>query len=130
VYAVGVCVALPPIEPPPVPTGVPKTGYMIETMAYAAALNIQAVLEGREPEAVASWNAICLADMGDTGIAFVAMPEMPPRNVNWMKKGKWVHYAKVAFERYFLRKVRRGTAENIFEKYVLKTMGIEKLRPS
>ncbi len=130
VYAVGVCVAIPPIEPTPVPTGVPKTGYMIETMAHATALNIRAALEGRDPEAVASWNAICLADMGDTGIAFVAMPEMPPRNVNWMKKGKWVHYAKVAFERYFLRKVRRGTADNIFEKYVLEALGIHKLRPS
>ncbi len=130
VYGVGVCVAIPPIEPTPVPTGVPKTGYMIETMAHASALNIRAAIEGRQPEAVPSWNAICLADMGDTGIAFVAMPEMPPRNVNWMKKGKWVHYAKVAFERYFLRKVRKGTAENIFEKYVLKSLGIEKLRPS
>ncbi len=130
VYGVGVCVAIPPIEPTPVPTGVPKTGYMIETMAHASALNIRAAIDGRQPEAVASWNAICLADMGDTGIAFVAMPEMPPRNVNWMKKGKWVHYAKVAFERYFLRKVRKGTAENIFEKYVLKSLGIEKLRPS
>ncbi len=130
VYAVGVCVAIPPIEPTPVPTGVPKTGYMIETMAHAAALNIRAVLDGREPESVASWNAICLADMGDTGIAFVAMPEMPPRNVNWMKKGKWVHYAKVAFERYFLGKVRRGTADNIFEQYLLGALGIHKLRPS
>ncbi len=130
IYAVGVCVAIPPIEPTPVPTGVPKTGYMIETMALAAAENIRAVLDGRKPEAVPTWNAICLADMGDTGIAFVAMPEMPPRNVNWMRKGRWVHFAKVAFERYFLRKVRRGITENIFEKYMLKTLGIDKIKAS
>ena len=56
-------------------------------------------------EARATWNAICLADFGDTGAAFVALPQIPPRNVTWAKEGKWVHLAKVAFEKYFLRKV-------------------------
>ena len=128
IFGVGVCVAIPPIEATPVPTGVPKTGYMIETMGFATAVNIRAVLDGREPQAEATWNAICLADMGDTGIAFVAMPEMPPRNVNWMKKGKWVHLGKVAFEKYFLRKVRKGVSESVYEKYILRTLGIEKLK--
>ncbi len=127
IYATGVCVAIPPVEPTPVPTGVPKTGYMIETMSHAAALNIRAAIDGREPHARPSWNAICLADMGDTGIAFVAIPELPPRNVNWMKKGRWVHAAKVAFEKYFLRKVRRGIAESAYEGYILRMLGIEKL---
>ena len=129
IYSIGVCVAIPPIEPTPVPCGVPKTGYMIETMGHAAALNIRAVLDGKQPYAEATWNAICLADMGDTGIAFVAQPEMPPRNVNWMKKGKWVHLGKIAFEKYFLRKVRKGTVESVYEKYLLKGFGIEKLKP-
>ncbi len=30
VYSLGVCVAIPPIGPTPVPVGVPKTGFMIE----------------------------------------------------------------------------------------------------
>ncbi len=127
VYATGVCVAIPPVEKTPVPTGAPKTGYMIETMSHAAALNIRAQLDGKEPHAKPSWNAICLADMGDEGIAFVAMPQLPPRNVNWMKKGKWVHLAKVAFEKYFLRKVRQGTIETFYEKRTLQLLGIEKL---
>jgi len=38
-----------------------------------------------------TWNAICLADFGDTGAAFVALPQIPPRNVNGFKKDKWVH---------------------------------------
>ncbi len=129
IYSVGVCVAIPPIEATPVPCGVPKTGYMIETMGHAAAVNIRAVLDGREPHAEATWNAICLADMGDTGIAFVAQPEMPPRNVNWMKKGKWVHLGKIAFEKYFMRKIRKGITESVYEKYVLKGFGIDKLKP-
>lgn len=128
VYSVGVCVAIPPIEATPVPTGVPKTGYMIESMATAAATNIRAAIDGKEPHAEATWNAICLADMGNTGIAFVAIPEIPPRNVNWMAEGKWVHAAKIAFEKYFLLKVRHGMTEPVYEKYVLKAMGLERLR--
>jgi sulfide:quinone oxidoreductase len=58
-----------------------------------------------------TWNAICLADMGDTGAAFVALPQIPPRNVNWFKKGKWVHLAKIAFEKYFMRKMKTGNSE-------------------
>lgn len=128
VYGVGVCVAIAPLGATPVPSGVPKTGYMIETMAHAAAKNIRAAIDGREPEAEATWNAICLADMGDTGIAFVASPQIPPRNINWMKKGKWVHLGKIAFEKYFLHKVKKGTVERVYEKYTLKTLGIEKLK--
>lgn len=128
VYGVGVCVAIPPIEQTPVPTGVPKTGYMIESMATAACENIRASMEGRPPHAKATWSAICLADMGDTGTAFVAIPEIPPRNKNWMKKGKWVHWAKVGFETYFMRKVRKGIGEPAYERLVLKLMGLERLK--
>ena len=85
-------------------------------------------LEGKAPSHKATWNAICLADMGDTGAAFVALPQIPPRNVNWFKKGKWVHLAKVAFEKYFLRKMKKGTSEPIYEKYILKQLGIERLK--
>ena len=129
VYAVGVCVAIPPVEATPVPTGAPKTGYMIESMVSAAAHNIRAELDGRQPDAKATWNAVCLADMGDTGIAFVALPEIPPRNVNWFSEGKWVHVAKVAFERYFIRKMKRGTSEPFYERLLMTALGITKLKP-
>ena len=126
IYAIGVCVAIPPVEATPVPTGAPKTGYMIETMVTATAHNIRAVLDGKEPDYKATWNAICLADFGDTGAAFVALPQIPPRNVNWFKEGKWVHLAKIAFEKYFIRKMKKGTTEPIYEKYVLGVLGIKK----
>ena len=128
IYAVGVCVAIPPVEATPVPTGAPKTGYMIESMVSAAALNIQEQLQGREPKAKATWNAICLADFGESGIAFVALPQIPPRNVNWFVEGKWVHLAKIAFEKYFMRKMKKGVSEPIYEKFVLKALGILKLK--
>ena len=127
IFAAGVCVAIPPVEATPVPTGAPKTGYMIETMVTAIVRNIEADMAGKPATATGSWNAICLADMGDTGAAFVALPQIPPRNVNWFKKGKWVHLGKIAFEKYFLYKMKNGTSEPIYEKYLLKLMGIERL---
>lgn len=127
IYSVGVCIAIPPVEATPVPTGTPKTGYMIESMVAATVHNISNDIKGLPVDRKATWNAICLADMGDTGAAFVAMPQIPPRNVAWMKKGKWVHYAKVAFERYFIRKMKKGSTEPLYEKYVLKALGIGKL---
>ena len=127
IFSAGVCVAIPPVEVTPVPTGAPKTGYMIESMITAIVHNIAAELEGKPADSKGTWNAICLADMGDTGAAFVALPQIPPRNVNWFKKGKWVHLAKVAFEKYFMYKMKNGTSEPIYEKHVLKLLGIERL---
>src|SRR5690606_11930332 len=71
IHSFGVCVAVQPVEATPVPTGAPKTGFMIESMVTAVARNIQAELNGQAATAEATWNAICLADMGDTGAAFV-----------------------------------------------------------
>jgi sulfide:quinone oxidoreductase len=124
IFSAGVCVAIPPVEATPVPTGAPKTGYMIETMVTAIVHNIAADLNNQPATAKATWNAICLADMGDTGAAFVALPQIPPRNVNWFKKGKWVHLAKIAFEKYFMRKMKTGNSEPVYEKYVLKLVGL------
>ena len=129
VFALGVCVAIAPTGPTPVPVGVPKTGFMIESMVSAIAANLDAILDGREPTAEASWNAICLADFGDEGIAFIAQPQIPPRNVNWSSQGKWVHLAKIGFEKYFLRKIRKGESEPFYEKLALDRIGVHNLKP-
>jgi sulfide:quinone oxidoreductase len=128
IFSAGVCVAIPPVEVTPVPTGAPKTGYMIESMVSAICENIVAEINGKPADVRGSWNAICLADFGDTGAAFVALPQIPPRNVTWAKQGKWVHLAKIAFEKYFLRKVRTGSLTPVYETYVLKVLGIEPLK--
>jgi len=128
VYSLGVCVAIPPVGPTPVPVGVPKTGFMIESMVTAIAHNLARELDGKEPDTEASWNAVCLADFGDGGVAFVAEPQIPPRNLNWSGEGKWVHLAKIGFEKYFLHKVRRGTSEPFYETMALKALGLRKLR--
>ena len=129
IFSAGVCIAIPPVEPTPVPTGAPKTGYMIESMVTAIVHNIKADLTGYPVASKATWNAFCLADLGDTGAAFIAVPQIPPRNITWFKKGKWVHWSKIAFEKYFLRKMRVGVSEPVFEKWALKLMGVAKLKP-
>ena len=126
VYAVGVCVALAPKEPSPVPTGVPKSGYMIESMVSAAAANILASLENRPVDKVPSLGALCLADMGNTGMAFLAVPQVPPRNITWARAGKWVHLAKGIFEFYFLRKMRKGNPEPAYERFLLEKLGLRR----
>ncbi|WP_350433353.1 FAD/NAD(P)-binding oxidoreductase [Shewanella sp. H8] len=128
IFAGGVCVAIPPAEMTPVPTGMPKTGYMIESMMTAIAHNLHSIIvENVAPKSKGTWNAICIADMGDTGAVFVAIPQIAPRNVSWFAKGKWAHLAKIGFEKYFLRKMKTGSSEPLYEKYGLKLMGITRL---
>jgi sulfide:quinone oxidoreductase len=128
IYSIGVCIAIPPLEQTPVPTGTPKTGYMIESMVTATAHNIRAELDGKQPKEKGTWNALCLADFGDSGVAFLAMPQIPPRNVQWSSSGKWVHLAKIGYEKYFMRKVRKGISEPYYERLTLKMLGIMRLK--
>ncbi|NOX91574.1 MAG: NAD(P)/FAD-dependent oxidoreductase [Gammaproteobacteria bacterium] len=128
IYSAGVCIAIPPVEVTPVPVGTPKTGYMIESMVTAIVYNVVEELEGKAPSHTATWNAICLIDMGDTGAVFVALPQIPPRNVNWFKKGRWAHVAKIAFEKYFIHKMKKGSSGLAYEKYMLKMLGINQLK--
>ncbi|MDQ7079382.1 MAG: FAD-dependent oxidoreductase [Paracoccaceae bacterium] len=128
VFAVGVCIAIPPLEKTNVPVGVPKTGYMIESMVAAAAANIGQMLRGKEPTHEGTWNAFCLADFGDKGVAFLAQPQNPPRNMNWAGEGKWVHLAKIAFEKYFMRKIRKGQSEPYFERAIMNMIKVTRLK--
>jgi sulfide:quinone oxidoreductase len=128
IYSVGVCIALAPVEKTPLPVGTPKTGYMIESMVTAAAHNIKDELAGNEPSDIPSLSALCLADLGDTGVAFLAVPQIPPRNITWLSHGRWVHWAKIGFEKYFMRKISKGISEPFYERIMLKLMGVVRLK--
>ncbi len=128
IYAIGVCIAIAPPIATPVPTGVPKTGFMIESMVTATAHNIPRAIRGEDPDEQPTWNALCLADFGNEGAAFLAMPQNPPRNLNWSSKGRWVHWAKLGFEWYFMRKIRQGVSEPFYEKMVMRMLKITKLK--
>jgi len=106
VYAVGVAIAIAPPAPTPVPVAVPKTGHMTELMAQAAAHNIAAALKGGTKVDGLALPSTCIADAGDTAFYLVADPFLPPRNHVVHKRGKWAHYLKLAFEQYYLARIR------------------------
>jgi sulfide:quinone oxidoreductase len=53
----------------------------------------------------------------------VAIPQIPPRNVNWFSEGTWVYLAKIAFEKYFIRKMKKGSSEPFYEKSIIEDAG-------
>lgn len=100
------------------PAGVRKTGQMSEMMAKVAAQNIVADITGSSEHrdlALADLSAICILDAGDNGIIFkadhvlahglYANDSQPTARV---MSGPQAHWAKLAFERYFITSCRRG----------------------
>lgn len=110
VFAVGVAMAIAQPEQTPVPTGVPKTGFMTVRMAKTAARAIAAEITGGEPPGQYDMDVVCLMDMGSTAAYMSASPLLPPRQKMTLKKALWARWMKVAFERYFLNRTRRGLA--------------------
>jgi sulfide:quinone oxidoreductase len=108
VFAVGVAMAIAPREATPVPTGVPKTGDMTVRMAKSAAAAIAADVTGRAPPPADELGLVCLMDMGNTAAIMKAYPVLPPRQSSYLRKAVWARWLKLAFERYFLWKMRNG----------------------
>jgi sulfide:quinone oxidoreductase len=110
VFAAGVAVALQAPDETPVPCGTPKTGYLSEEMAKVVAHNIVASIHGEKmvslpPGAI---DAKCVLDAGNTGIIMLADHFLEPREHAWLIPGPEAHWAKLAFEKYFLATRRRG----------------------
>jgi sulfide:quinone oxidoreductase len=110
VYAAGVAIAIAPPQPTAVPAGVPKTGQMSETMAKVAAHNIAADIQGgaRRTLPLAELAAICVLDAGNNGIVFKADRVLGDGDHARVMAGPQAHWAKLAFERYFLASRKRG----------------------
>ncbi|UBF30642.1 FAD-dependent oxidoreductase (plasmid) [Kovacikia minuta CCNUW1] len=129
VYAVGVVTQLKPVEPTPIPIGVPKVGQMTEEMVMTVAHNIAldlGVISGQPIKP--TLQAICFADFGDTGALFLADPLLPDseghRRRAFTTKGVWVSWAKTAFEKYFMDKMRVGWTMPWFERIGLRAIGL------
>lgn len=108
IFAIGVAIAIAPPEATPVPTGVPKTGYMTVKMAKTAAATIASDITGRTPPPADELGVVCLMDMGNTAALMKAYPVLPPRQSSFTKKAIWAKWLKVQFEKYFLWKMRNG----------------------
>jgi sulfide:quinone oxidoreductase len=135
IYAIGVVVEIKPQEETPIPLGVPKTGQMTEAMGMAVAHNIAIELGVISAQPVTpTLDAICFADFGDTGILFLANPVLPDVFTGKRRRavalsGAWVSWAKTAFEKYFLAKMRFGAAVPWFERLGLKLLGLSLVKP-
>ncbi len=134
-YAAGVVVEIGQPEQTPIPVGVPKTGQMTEAMGIAAAHNIALKLgEISAPAVSPTLEAICLADFGDSGIAFVAAPVLPDPVTGTRRKaialeGRWVSWGKTAFEKFFLAKMRWGLSVPWFERWGIQALGLSLVEP-
>ena len=108
IFSVGVAIAIAPPEQTPVPTGVPKTGFMTEAMAKDTALSIAAEITGKPMPETEPVGALCIMDMGNKAALMKAYPVLPPRREAELKVGIRYKWAKQAFEKYYLWKIRRG----------------------
>jgi sulfide:quinone oxidoreductase len=108
IFAVGVAVAIAPPEQTAIPTGVPKTGFMTVKMAKTAAYSIAAEISGSPAPASYEMDVLCLMDMGNTASLMQAKPLLPPRQESALKEGIIYKWGKIAFEKYFMWKIKHG----------------------
>jgi len=106
IFAVGVCGAHPDVAKTPLHVGAPESVYSIQNEVDAAVRNIAAAMHGGELTSPAPIRAKWLSDMGKSGASYHSEPQIPLRNINWLKEGRWVHLAKVDFENYFINKIK------------------------
>jgi sulfide:quinone oxidoreductase len=108
IFSVGVAVAMASPEQTPVPTGVPKTGHMTVRMAKTASLTIASDIGGHALPEGEPIGVKCLMDMGNTAAYMKADPVLPPRQESVFEEGRRFRWAKLAFEKYFLWKMKNG----------------------
>ena len=111
IYAVGLAAAVTAPWSTPTPVGVPKTGFPTEQMAHVAAKNIAAQIRGEAPRHEKEFGdipAVCIMDAGNNGVLILADKMLPPRKHGVMIPGPQNHLAKLAFEKYFMWKMKGG----------------------
>lgn len=136
IYALGVSVQLSQPDKTPVPIGLPKSGEMTEAMGMAVAHNIAVALgETRSTPVSPTLEALCFAEFGNTGIAYIAVPVVPDpktgkRRYSYAAKGAWVVWVKALFERYFMLKMQWGVGVPWFENLGLRLLfGLSLIKP-
>lgn len=106
VFALGACVAQPAVVKTPVPVGAPDSVYSIQKAGEIVVQNILAQIGDAPLVSHVPQRAKWLSDMGNTGATYLSEPQVPLRDINWMRQGRWVHQAKVDFEKYFVNRIR------------------------
>ena len=111
IYAVGLAAAVTAPWTTPTPVGIPKTGFPTEQMAHVAAKNIVSQIKGESPKEEKAFGdipAVCIMDAGNNGVLILADKMLPPRKHGMLIPGPQNHLAKLAFEKYFMWKMKGG----------------------
>ena len=111
VYAVGIAADVQVPWQTPTPVGIPKTGFPTEQQAHVAAKNIASQIKGESPQAHKEFGeipAVCVMDAGNNGVLILADHMLPPRKHGVLIPGPQNHAMKLAFEKYFLWKMKGG----------------------
>lgn len=106
IYAVGMCVKRANVEPTSLGIGAPESVYSIQKEVGIVTKNILATLLDATLTSATPARVHWLNDMGKTGAIYLSEPQIPLRNINWLKQGRWVHRAKVDFEHYIINRIK------------------------
>lgn len=112
ICAAGISVAVAPLAPRAAGCSLPRTGRASVVMAKCAARNIVASLQAKPliPKRAAEIDAKCALDAGNQGIIMYSdrSDASRHRQRQLLIPGPWAHWMRVAFEQYFLWKMRTG----------------------
>ena len=77
-------------------------------MAKTASSAMASEITGSTPPEEIPIDVVCLIDMGNTAAYMKATPVLPPRQESELKAGIRYKWLKIAFEKYFLWKMKNG----------------------
>lgn len=110
VFAAGDAMRIGPVQATEVPMGVPRSGRFAEETAKIVAHNVVAQIRGRQmitlPPGELETREVL--DAGDGGLILLAEHFLDRHETTWFIPGPEAHWAKVAWEKLFLARRRRG----------------------
>ncbi|HEX8758207.1 MAG TPA: FAD/NAD(P)-binding oxidoreductase [Steroidobacteraceae bacterium] len=112
VFAVGACTAKEVLTHTVVPVGAPDAVYVIQQQVAIVADNIAHSLRGEPLNRGSIEREQWIADTGKRGAAYLASPQMPLRNIQWLHQGRWVYEAKRDFEDFFINQILFGAGQH------------------
>lgn len=116
------------LEPTPMETGQPCSDFLKESMTSTVAGNLAEILSHRYPCYEPTGNGFFMINFGEKGAAFLAVPQNPPRNIDRIIEGRFVHIAQKGMERYHLSRLRAGVTEPIFERLIFRLMKMPRIK--
>ena len=115
IWAAGLTVDVkPPFTPGKVPFTIPKTGYPSDETGKIVANNIVRVLKGNTKLVHKSWGKIpglCIMDAGKKEVIIISDHLFKPRKFAIMIPNIFYDFTKVALEKYFLWKTKKGYSQ-------------------